>query len=172
MVVGKAAEWIADGGRRLIAEAQTDGGGLSCTHIQLILRSRFGPRFLGIHSVFIALNHVVVDSVFYVSRDVRTAEDPLIVGLIFCEQERDIPFTVQIPVTQLGMGCGNCLSIFLAARLFNDGLGVPGHHVQVLRNHSVGSTCNSAGSGPRFTTLIWISMSSGPCLAYSTKTSK
>ena len=51
----------------------------------LILRRSFGSRFLGIHSVFIALNHVVVDSVFDVSRDVRTAEDPLIVGLIFCE---------------------------------------------------------------------------------------
>ena len=39
---------------------------------------------------------------------------------------------------------------------FSDGLGVPGHHVQVLRNHSVGKTCNVAASGPRLLTLIWI----------------
>src|SRR5277367_4280573 len=55
---------------------------------------------------------------------------------------------------------------------FRDGLGVPGHHVQVLRNHRVGRTCNVAGSGPRLLTLIWIRRSSGFCLAYSTKTSK
>ena len=32
---------------------------------------------------------------------------------------------------------------------FRDGLGVPCHQVQVLRNHRVGRTCNVAGSGPR-----------------------
>ena len=77
----------------------------------LILCSRFGSRFLGIHSVFIALNHVVVDSVFYVRRDVWTAKDPLIVGLVFCEQKLGVPLTIKIPVTQLGVGCGNCLCI-------------------------------------------------------------
>ena len=41
-----------------------------------------------------------------------------------------------------------------------------------LRNHSVGRRCNSARSGPRFSTVIWIRMSSGDFLAYSTKTSK
>src|ERR1700684_3163233 len=70
--LSKTAEHIADGGRRLIAETQADGGCLSCAYIQLVLCSSFGPRFLGIHSVFIALNHVVVDSVFDVRRDVWT----------------------------------------------------------------------------------------------------
>ena len=41
-----------------------------------------------------------------------------------------------------------------------------------LRNHSVGRTCSSAASGPRLWTVIWIRMSSGDALAYSTNTSK
>src|SRR5271157_623517 len=55
---------------------------------------------------------------------------------------------------------------------FSDGLGVPGHHVQVLRNHRVGRTSILAASGPRLLTLIWMRTSSGDCLAYSTNTSK
>src|SRR5208337_4088826 len=55
---------------------------------------------------------------------------------------------------------------------FRDGLGVPGHHVQMLRNHRVGRTSILAASGPRLLTLIWMRMSSGDCLAYSVKTSK
>src|SRR5271166_1763052 len=55
---------------------------------------------------------------------------------------------------------------------FNDGLAVPGHQVQMLRNQTVGNTSILAASGPRLLTLIWISRSSGDCLAYSTKTSK
>src|SRR5215813_13762932 len=46
------------------------------------------------------------------------------------------------------------------------------NHDQVLRNHRVGRTCNGAVSGPRFQMLIWMRISSGDCLAYSTKTSK
>src|SRR6185295_11433518 len=55
----------------------------------------------------------------------------------------------------------------LPAAGFITGLGVPGHHVQILRNHRVGRTCNVVGSGPRLHTLIWMRMSSGVCLAYS-----
>ena len=101
-----------------ITEAQADGGGFSCTHIQLILRGRFGSGFLRIDSVFIALHHVVVDSVFYVRRDVRTAKDPLIVGLVFREQERDVAFTIQISVTELRMRRHNRLRALLPASLF------------------------------------------------------
>ena len=43
---------------------------------------------------------------------------------------------------------------------------------QLLRNQSVGSTCSAAASGPRLAAVIWIRMSSGAALAYSTKTSK
>ena len=47
-----------------------------------------------------------------------------------------------------------------------------GRQDQVLRNHSVGSTCSVAASGPRLCTVIRIRMSSGDALAYSTNTSK
>jgi hypothetical protein len=38
-------------------------------------------------------------------------------------------------------------------------------HAQVLRNHSVGSTCRVAGSGPRFSATIRMHMSVGVALA-------
>src|SRR5262249_8649086 len=44
--------------------------------------------------------------------------------------------------------------------------------LQVLRNHTVGRRCNSAGSGPRLYAVTRISVSRGPALAYSTNTSK
>src|SRR4051812_42144623 len=44
-------------------------------------------------------------------------------------------------------------------------------HDQVLRYHSVGRTCRTAETSPRLQSVIWTRMSSGPALAYSTKTS-
>jgi hypothetical protein len=35
-----------------------------------------------------------------------------------------------------------------------EGFGWSGHHVEVLRNHKVGSTCSAAVSGPRLVALI------------------
>ena len=60
----KAAEWIADGGRRLIAETQADGGGLSCTHIQLDIAQKIWFPFSGDSLRAHCPQHVVVDSVF------------------------------------------------------------------------------------------------------------
>jgi hypothetical protein len=48
----------------------------------------------------------------------------------------------------------------------------PPCHDHVFRNHSVGSTCSGAGSGPRLCTVTSIAMSSGAAFAYSTTTSK
>ncbi len=52
------------------------------------------------------------------------------------------------------------------------GFSAPPAHDQVCRNHSVGTTCNTASSGPRLWMVTCNSTSSGPALAYSTKTSK
>ena len=46
------------------------------------------------------------------------------------------------------------------------------HGDQSLRNHSVGSRCRSAASGPRLVAEIFTRMSSAAPLAYSTNTSK
>src|SRR6185369_2416801 len=54
----------------------------------------------------------------------------------------------------------------------SDGFAVPGDHVQVFRNQSVGRRCTVAASGPRFQTLIRTSTSAGDAFAYSTNTSK
>src|SRR5215469_16810688 len=53
-----------------------------------------------------------------------------------------------------------------------DGFGSPGHHVQRLRNHSVGNTWITLSSGPRLHRVISINKSVGAAFAYSTKTSK
>jgi len=49
------------------------------------------------------LNQAVVDSVFDVTRGVGRAEEPLVVGLVFREQQRDISLTVQIALPQIGV---------------------------------------------------------------------
>ena len=52
------------------------------------------------------------------------------------------------------------------------GRGAPGSHDHVLRNHSVGSRCSGARSGPRLVAVMRTRMSSAEALAYSTTTSK
>ena len=52
------------------------------------------------------------------------------------------------------------------------GRGASPPHDHVLRNQRVGSTSSAAGSGPRLHTVIWMRMSCGEALAYSTNTSK
>ena len=82
---GKAAEGIADSGGRHVRQAQTDGGGLSRTHLQVILCRGFGSHLGGVHPAGIALDDIVVDSVFDVWGVVGSAEDALVVGLVFRE---------------------------------------------------------------------------------------
>ena len=52
------------------------------------------------------------------------------------------------------------------------GRALPGTHDQSFLNHSVGSRCSVAASGPRLAALTRIRMSSGAAFAYSTNTSK
>src|SRR5690348_15800791 len=54
----------------------------------------------------------------------------------------------------------------------SEGLGESSPHDQVLRNHSVGSTCTVAASGPRLWTVTSRQRSSWAAFAYSTTTSK
>src|SRR5271165_1321419 len=76
---------------------------LSCPYIQLIMCRRLGSCFLGVDRVVISVNDVVIDSVLDVTRVVGRAEDPLVVGLVFGEQQRDISLAVQIPLPQIGV---------------------------------------------------------------------
>src|SRR5271166_6814321 len=100
-----------------------DGGCPPCTYIQLIMCSRFGSRFRGIYGVFLALNYIVVDSVFDIRRLAVRTEDPLVVRLIFCEEQFGISFAVQIPLTQARVRCRNSLGSFLAGDLLQGRLG-------------------------------------------------
>src|SRR6266576_794372 len=61
-----------------------------------------------------------------------------------------------------------CFRIGFSAALLDSAI----HADQSLRNHSVGKRCSPAAFGPRLTAVILTRMSSGPSLAYSTKTSK
>ena len=62
-------------------------------------------------------DYIIVDPVFDVRRQVGYAEDPLVIRLIFREQQRDISLTVQIPLTQLGMGRRNHFPTVFAREL-------------------------------------------------------
>src|ERR1700760_4709838 len=72
----------------------------------------------------------------------------------------------------LGADAATALTPAVVVSSFKQGFDESGHHDQRLRNQSVGSTCTEAVSGARLQRLIWIRMSVGDFLAYSTNTSK
>ena len=70
------------------------------------MRRRLSSRFPGVDRLTISVHYVVIDSVFDIRRLVGRTEDPLRIGLIFCEEKFGISFAVQVALTQIGMrGC-------------------------------------------------------------------
>ena len=79
------------------------------------------PVCLEVHRIEFSAYYVAMDRVFDISADVRCAEHAFIVGLIFCEQQRDISFAVEEAVAQLGAsGRYDAASRFPSAHLFQD----------------------------------------------------
>ena len=60
-----------------------------------------------------------------------------------------VSLAMQDIVAELGMRRLDRDGVVVPHRARSEGFGRSGHQVQVLRNHNVGSTCMSAGSGPR-----------------------
>src|SRR5271166_4841684 len=87
------------------------------------MRGGFSPGFRRVDRIVISVDNVLVNSVFDVRRGVGRAEDSLVVGLIFREQQRDISLAVQIALPQIGVRRRNNLKSFLARGLFQGWFG-------------------------------------------------
>ncbi len=133
------------------------------------VRGAFRALALRVHRAALAVHDAVVDAVLEEARRLGRAVEPARVGLVLAEQQlvRRRRCSQRIGVTQ-----SFSVSTDPSGRARSTGRAVPGFHDQVLRAQSCGSTCSRAASGPRFSTVIRIRMSSGAALAYSTVTSK
>jgi len=81
------------------------------------MRRRLSSRFPGVDRLTISVHYVVIDSVFDIRRLVDRAEDPLGIGLIFCEEKLRISLAVQVALTKIGVRGRNRLRTLLARDL-------------------------------------------------------
>ena len=130
-----------------------------------------------IHRSGLALHEVAVEGVLHVGRRILAAEKAHMVGLVLGEEQRHVTLDMQVVVVQRFLE--QCIGVMrmhhrvaCTRDLLQFGLRTALRCDQVLRNHSVGSTCSGAASGPRLATVMRTSTSSGAAFAYSTKTSK
>jgi hypothetical protein len=73
-------------------------------HLEPMVGRRLGPDALGVHRLPASLDDAVVDAVLDVGPGIRSAEQPLIVGLVLGEEERHLPLHVQPALSELGVG--------------------------------------------------------------------
>src|SRR6516162_6991937 len=89
--------------RYRVAQPQPDDSGLANRDLELIVRCRLCPGLGRIDSVLPARHDIVVDAILDVGGRVRTAKDPLIVRIVFGEQEARIAVAMQHEAAELGM---------------------------------------------------------------------
>ena len=170
----EVSEWPAGHGGRVDGrQADLDLDALAGGHGDPVVGGGLGAGLGRVHRTTLAVNDVVVDPVLDPRALVRLSGDPLGVGLVLGEEQGRVLIAVEVPLTQLGVGCSDHADAARtlqapAARAWDSQL----PHDHVLRNQSVGSTWSAAGSGPRLATVSRTRMSSGEALAYSTNTSK
>src|SRR4029453_16701019 len=58
---------------------------------------------IGIHSLPLAVDDVIIDAIFHIGRGVWNLEDPLVVRLVLREQQRDVPIAVEVALAELGV---------------------------------------------------------------------
>ena len=61
---------------------------------------RLGPVLLRVHGAVLAVDDEVVDAVLDIRGAVRDAEDPLRVGLVLREEQRDVALAVEIALAE------------------------------------------------------------------------
>ena len=128
-----------------------------------------GPGLGGIHRLALSRDDVGVERILDVGRRIGLAPQTLRIALVFGEQQLRGAIAMEPVLAQLMVrGLDGARPRLAQRRLRLD----PSPHDQVLRNHSVGKTRSRAASGPRLCTVMRMSTSSGPSLAYSTNTSK
>ena len=109
-------ERFAHGGGRLVAQPQPDGGRFPGAHRELVVRGGFRPVMFRVDGVLLSGHHIVVDPVFDITAGIGRAEDPLVVGLVLREQQRDFSLAVQETVAQFGVDGGIRTRVPFAAR--------------------------------------------------------
>ena len=100
---GPFAVGLGQGSWRHITEPQAHD--LGCTGVdgQAVMRCRLGPLLRGVHCLCLAVDNVVVDAVLDVGAVVGDSEETLRVGVVFREQQRHVPCTVEPAVAQSGI---------------------------------------------------------------------
>src|SRR5215471_21201158 len=68
------------------------------------MAGNLGACMRGVHCILLPMNDVLVDSVLHVGTCIGSAEDPLVVGFVLSEQQRDIPFEIEKSVSQYSVG--------------------------------------------------------------------
>ena len=96
-----AAEGIADGVGRGLGQPQADNGGLAPPNVDLVMRSGLGPLLPQVDGFLPPRGDEIVDPVLHVGSGVRGAEQPLVVGLVFSEQQRRLSLAIQEIVAAL-----------------------------------------------------------------------
>ena len=83
----------------------------------------FGPRILGIDSVFVAVNNEVAHAVLHVREWIGRADQPLRIGFILREEKRRRAFRVKEALTEFSMRERDDPAGFILSRLTKGGAG-------------------------------------------------
>src|SRR6516165_946393 len=89
--------------RYRVAKPQADDSGLASRDLELIVRRRLGPNLGRIDGLLPAGHNIVVDAILDVGRCVWTAKDPLVVRVVFGEQQARITIAMQQEAAELVM---------------------------------------------------------------------
>ncbi len=93
-------------GSGLAGQAQPHGRRLSGGDVQPIVRRDLGALLSGIHRALVALHHAVVDAVLDVRGVVlMSGEEPLVVRLVFGEEQRHLAFAAEGVLPQRRIRC-------------------------------------------------------------------
>ena len=95
-----AAEGIPGGS---VAQPQPDDGGFAGAHVELIVRGGLGPRLVRVDGLLPARHDIIVDPILDIRRRVGCAEQPLVVRVVFGEQQLRISVAMQQEAAELGM---------------------------------------------------------------------
>ena len=82
---------------------QPDDGGFAGANVELIVRGGLGPRLARVDGLLPARHDIVVDPVLDIRRRVGCAEQPLVVRVVFGEQQLRISVAMQQEAAELGM---------------------------------------------------------------------
>src|SRR6185369_15541336 len=111
------AEGFTGLGRRSVAQANADHLGLTGTNQTSVMRGAFGPPLRRVHRVLLARDNEVIDAVFGVSALVPSAEEPLVIGLVFGKEQRHVPLARKAELAERGVRRGRAAGPARSIRL-------------------------------------------------------